>query len=394
MYLKEDQKKGTKKIIKVFSEENYDFYKIETEVMQKYSIINFPILLDSFSEEGKYVIESEFVEGNTIFDEIKKNGTMKRDMALGILELVIRAILRFYSLSGHKYVFCDISPRNLILRKDGEISIVDLNSISKKGEKFKTASLSFSERGGFNERITNEKSDVYSIGKLYYFMLTGRTDEVCSRGLDKFSKNLIFKSTQDSDISDIDMLLKTIDPQQKSKKNYALFKRKIAIVGNDEFALEICYALKHLGYLVCMIYSDENTKLLNYFLKYSNSIDDISSVNPDIEIHCVKNEGELDHISYHSVFKVLYAYTHELDSLIDKEFVEHNNCYFVFFKYEKKYMLPCECIKKIIPHQKYFFISQTMKRKISYETKYFKYINEFKANREYKKVIKTILGEH
>jgi serine/threonine-protein kinase len=128
---------------------------------------------------GRYYLAMEFVEGVTLKSYVKKNGPVSEHLALDWLEQVADALDAAHR-SG--FVHRDIKTRNLVLRKDGVVKILDFGlsksfldedqDLTQDGQMLGTVLYAAPEqlRGAKN---VDCRADIYSLGITLYYLLVG-----------------------------------------------------------------------------------------------------------------------------------------------------------------------------------------------------------------------------
>lgn len=164
----------------------------EADILGEVRPTNFPRLLydNLFYEnpvteerlaERLYVTVEEFIVSkplNAVIDQYRGNEDRVLDVAIGIAE----ALLPLW-MHPKRFVHRDIKPANVLIRKTGEVVVIDLGIARETGAKGVT-------KTGFNlapytlgfaapEQIENEKTsitfktDLFTIGVLMYLLLSG-----------------------------------------------------------------------------------------------------------------------------------------------------------------------------------------------------------------------------
>ncbi|RBW67510.1 Stk1 family PASTA domain-containing Ser/Thr kinase [Bacillus taeanensis] len=137
---------------------------------------NIVSIYDVGEEEDTYFIVMEYVEGKTLKDLIKEQGRIPVEESLAIMKQITSAIAHAHE---HHIIHRDIKPHNILLNTEGEAKVTDFgiamamtsatithtNSVLGSVHYFSPEQA----RGG----ITNEKSDIYSLGIVLYEMVTG-----------------------------------------------------------------------------------------------------------------------------------------------------------------------------------------------------------------------------
>jgi hypothetical protein len=210
--------------------------------------------------------------------------------------------------------------------------------------------------------------------------------------LSKKNAGIVSGCTVKRNIGSFESLRKTLDDGKHDKELQVLFKRRICTAGDGEFALELAYALTNMGYRVLLDDSGARSDILEYHRRYLTSEEVLKPRNADIEIRYLNSAAMIGADKFHKIFLTLKALTYEVENAAGNDVLETDDLYLIFFKYDRQYMLPDEYMQKTLPAGKFICIPETRRRRISYETDYFKYIKGFKADKHYMKVINLILG--
>ncbi|MDR1022790.1 MAG: protein kinase [Prevotellaceae bacterium] len=136
-------------------------------------------MYDSFEEGGILYLIMEYVEGETLDKYVKRHGgVLPETEAVIILSDILPALSYFHSLG---YVHRDIKPNNIMIRPNGKTCLLDFGVVKDMksssnltvGQKIGTDGyMSVEQALGYS---INHLSDIYSLGCVLFFMLTGRT---------------------------------------------------------------------------------------------------------------------------------------------------------------------------------------------------------------------------
>lgn len=165
----------------------------ETAILEEIRPSNFPKLLYSnlFSEnpvseerlpERLYVTVEEFIAStplNELFAQCARNEKRVVELALG----VANALLPLWE-HPKRFVHRDIKPANILIRRSGEVVVIDLGIARETGAQGLTENgwgrAPFTPGYAAPEQIANDKvsvsfkSDFFSIGVLMYQLLSGK----------------------------------------------------------------------------------------------------------------------------------------------------------------------------------------------------------------------------
>ena len=143
------------------------------------SSLNDPNIVEVYDvgeDDGKYFIVMEYVEGKTLKQLIKKRGSLT-------LPEVIDIMLQLTSAIAHAHesyiIHRDIKPQNVIILEDGRVKIMDFGIAValNAGELTQTNSVMgtvyYIPPEQANGGKADVKSDIYSLGRLMYELVTG-----------------------------------------------------------------------------------------------------------------------------------------------------------------------------------------------------------------------------
>lgn len=170
-----------KEILPEFATDWAILSRIEKEVefllkVEHPSIVN---LYSAFRDEKtqSYYIVMELVEGQNIDEYVKKNGPIPEDKAV---ELLLKILDALQCVHNAHIVHRDIKPSNIMIRPDGNICLLDFGvakdmdsngKLTVVGSIIGTSGYMSPEQAeGYS---INFRSDIYSLGCVFYYMLTG-----------------------------------------------------------------------------------------------------------------------------------------------------------------------------------------------------------------------------
>lgn len=165
---------------------NYDFSN-EEELKRRFmrealsaTSLTHPHIVDIYDvgEDGDiHYLVMQFVEGQTLKEYITSNGPLTPEQALPIMRQLVSAISNaHYNGIVHR----DIKPQNILMDHDGNVIITDFGiamalsatAYTKTNSVLGTVHYLSPEqaRGG----MATKKSDIYSLGIVFYELLTGK----------------------------------------------------------------------------------------------------------------------------------------------------------------------------------------------------------------------------
>lgn len=156
-----------------------EFFFIEANALKEMnhpSVVRF--MGEPFSDEhGNLYLPMEYVEGETIEHRVKRAGPFSEEEARPLMCKILDA---FDYIHGQAKIHRDIKPSNIMIRPNGGICVIDFG-IAKdmKTSTGKTIGRCVGTDGYMSPEQVNGNSidyrtDIYSLGCLLHFMLTGQ----------------------------------------------------------------------------------------------------------------------------------------------------------------------------------------------------------------------------
>lgn len=136
-----------------------------------------PEAFQCFTEQKTTYLIREYVIGKTIEEKVEKQGVYEKTSAIRALLSVCEIVGRMHSLNP-PIVHRDIKPQNILERDNGEFCLIDLDTAReyKMDGMYDTIYVgtritAAPEQFGYSQ--TSVRSDIYSLGVLFLYMLTG-----------------------------------------------------------------------------------------------------------------------------------------------------------------------------------------------------------------------------
>jgi len=135
-------------------------------------------IYDTFTENNTAYIVTEYLEGVTIAEKIRKNGPVPFDEAVNIITPVLTALAGVHNIG---IIHRDISPDNIFITEDGVVKLLDFGS-ARYATAYNSKGLSDILKKGYappeQYMINGEQgtwTDNYAVAATMYKMITGTT---------------------------------------------------------------------------------------------------------------------------------------------------------------------------------------------------------------------------
>ncbi len=169
---------GKKYIAKVFEQLDQDTFALLKHI-QSLQAPNVPQIIDVYNQDDKTVLIREYIDGHTLYQEIEKNGTIDYQRATRIILKICDTLRVFHNNTPNPIVYRDLKPENILLSKEDEVYLIDFGIARyHKGESTRDTVLMGTKGYTAPEVMagmqSDNRSDIYSIGLIFYEMLTGK----------------------------------------------------------------------------------------------------------------------------------------------------------------------------------------------------------------------------
>ncbi|MBE6854459.1 MAG: Stk1 family PASTA domain-containing Ser/Thr kinase [Ruminococcus sp.] len=175
-----DKKTVAVKILKKEFAENEEFLRRFRNESKAIAVLSHPNIVKiydvGFSEKIQFIV-MEYIDGITLKEYMETEQVLSWKDAVHFITQILRALQHAH---GRGIVHRDIKPQNIMLFPDGTIKVMDFGIAKFAREQGKTATdqaigtVHYISPEQARGDVTDEKSDVYSVGVMFYEMLTGK----------------------------------------------------------------------------------------------------------------------------------------------------------------------------------------------------------------------------
>lgn len=176
--LKDDRTVAVK-ILKNEFADNDDFIRRFRNESKAIAVLSHPNIVKiydvGFSGKIQFIV-MEYIDGITLKEFMEQQGALKWKDSIHFITQILRALQHAHDRG---IVHRDIKPQNIMLFPDGTIKVMDFGIARFAREEGKTlsdkaiGSVHYISPEQARGEVTDEKSDIYSVGVMLYEMLTG-----------------------------------------------------------------------------------------------------------------------------------------------------------------------------------------------------------------------------
>ena len=136
-----------------------------------------PKVSSFFEEDEKTYLIREYIEGETLEQVIEKHGVYEPEAAIAVMLEVCHGI-EFMHNQDTPIVHRDIKPQNIIVTKDNKYKFIDMDTAREFKDENTYDTIFMGARATaapeqFGFKQTSVRSDIYSLGVLFLYLLTG-----------------------------------------------------------------------------------------------------------------------------------------------------------------------------------------------------------------------------
>lgn len=136
-----------------------------------------PYVYDYFEISDEAYLLREYIEGQTLYDLVEREGPLPLDRAAAIIKQLCGHLSRFHA-ANPPIIYRDLKPSNIVLNDSGDCYLIDLGAVRTYHEDNSTDTILIGTAGTaapeqFGAMQTDARTDIYALGILFYYLLTG-----------------------------------------------------------------------------------------------------------------------------------------------------------------------------------------------------------------------------
>lgn len=176
VYLVKD-KKGQLLILKLAQGEKISFLRRDAAMLKKRSFSFLPrCVCYTENKENGYLLR-EYIKGDTLWEWVNKRGTFRLKEANDIMCRLCGMVDQLHRRKP-PVIHRDIKPQNIVLTEERNLFMIDMGTVreyketgSQDTRPVGSRPTAAPEQYGYSQ--TDRRSDIYALGMLYLFLLTG-----------------------------------------------------------------------------------------------------------------------------------------------------------------------------------------------------------------------------
>ena len=164
--------RAVKRICK--SRDIYNTARREAEALRNLRHTSLPIIYDVDEDDVYFYIIEEYIEGTPLSEYVRNRGRLTENETCSISMSICAVLIYMQAQEGLCHL--DIKPENIMVTEDG-IRLVDFGSsgFADAAPECVTGTVGYAAPELYHEGTVQPECDVYSLGILMSFMLTGQT---------------------------------------------------------------------------------------------------------------------------------------------------------------------------------------------------------------------------
>lgn len=195
VYLVEHLSMLSRRIIKKILKKsiNQSSFYSEINILKTIRHPSIPVIYDIEEDVSAYYIVEEYMEGINLYEYVLEKGTLSLEEASFIGCKICEIVNYLHSHKPIPILFLDIQPKNILINND-KVYLVDFGSSYYADEsdkrRFLFGTVGYAAPEQYRYERLDQRTDIYGIGAVLYFMITGQPCEHKGTKSLKFPNNI------------------------------------------------------------------------------------------------------------------------------------------------------------------------------------------------------------
>lgn len=286
-----EEYRAIKKISKA-SMDHKDFFR-EATILKGLRAPGIPVIYDLEEDEEYYYLIEEYLEGPSLQEVVEKEGPLSKAMTVSVGIQICRLVYYLHSAGPNPILYLDLQPKNLLLCHY-TVKLIDFGQAvfsedaGKLKKRYGTAGYAAPEQ--YTDDRLDERTDIYAIGQIMHFLLTGKAAgkggeraEEKSFGLKKIIGRCL-ETEKEKRYPSVTILCEELEKIQEnsSRKNHIssltiAFAGNKSGVGTTHLAIGLSEYLKYQGF--SNLYEEKNkSNAVRMMAQYEKAIADSQGI--------------------------------------------------------------------------------------------------------------------
>lgn len=213
----------------------YGQFRKEALILKEIRHPGIPVVYDLEEDENFCYLIEQFLEGDSLYALVSDIGHFSKAMTIRYGIQICRLVNILHSVKPTPILYLDLQPKNLLVCDD-TVKLVDfdhaipLDEAEYLTKRYGTVGCAAPEQ--YTGAILNERTDIYAIGAVLYYMLTGEFPEknpvYPKERMDRHLKKVIRTCLQEDPgkrYRSADQLGRELESIQKQMENKGVFRK-------------------------------------------------------------------------------------------------------------------------------------------------------------------------
>ncbi len=151
-------------------------FQREADMLAELSHEHIPRIFDRFSEQNRHYLVMEYVEGNTLEEELRNAGGKLPEQRVIEIALQVLDTLEYLHHREPPVIYRDLKPSNIMVAPSGQVKLIDFG-IARHFQPLSSATMEGTQGYAPPEQYRGKvetRSDLYALGATMHHALSGR----------------------------------------------------------------------------------------------------------------------------------------------------------------------------------------------------------------------------